>query len=149
MFRILVKSFSAYNLWKTYISSEFSVHLLLTELCIKMSSKDLQEQYGNADDSNQGKALSRESSQGGSKQQSKKTPNDFIFGKVIGEGSFSTVRFYINIIAEKFLLLKVHVHVYCLTLLHSKQPKLHRVVAILSAIGLKSMSILPLPAIFS
>lgn len=72
-----------------------------------MSSKDLQEQYGNADDSNQGKALSRESSQGGSKQQSKKTPNDFIFGKVIGEGSFSTVYLAKEISSGKEMAVKV------------------------------------------
>ena len=54
-----------------------------------MSFKD-QSGNGGSADSSQGKSVSRESSQGG-KQPVKKTPNDFIFGKVIGEGSFSTV----------------------------------------------------------
>ena len=56
-----------------------------------MSSKDIQENK-NSGNSSQEKTVSRESSQGG-KQPPKKTPTDFIFGKVIGEGSFSTVSF--------------------------------------------------------
>ena len=63
--------------------------LFISELTIKMSSKDQQEN-GSSADTSQGKTVSRESSQGG-KQPVKKTPHDFIFGKVIGEGSFSTV----------------------------------------------------------
>lgn len=77
----------------------FLSKILFAELNKVMSSRDSQQDHGNDSDekktatqeSSQEKALSRESSQGG-KQQTKKTPNDFIFGKVIGEGSFSTVR---------------------------------------------------------
>lgn len=79
-----------------------------------MSSRDSQQDHGNDSDekktatqeSSQEKALSRESSQGG-KQQTKKTPNDFIFGKVIGEGSFSTVYLAKEVSSGKELAIKV------------------------------------------
>ena len=65
------------------------LYVLFADFSKKMSSKDSQESR-TSESSNDGKTVSREPSQG-AKQQPKKTPTDFIFGKMIGEGSFSTV----------------------------------------------------------
>lgn len=51
-------------------------------------------------------SVNSESEQQQAEKPLKKTPNDFIFGKVIGEGSFSTVSF--TILVKGFLITYIY-----------------------------------------